>query len=314
MTKLFVSVGECMMEFALVSGNDIYRRSFAGDTFNTAWTFRALTHLEEIEVRFVTRVGDDRASDDLFEFVKRAGIAAGSIQRAPGRSIGLYTISLDGHERSFSYWRDNSAARDLAGDASVLRSSLAGADIIYFTGVTLAILPPKDRSIFIDMLGLLRAKGATVAFDGNVRPALWEDHRTMRATTEAGYRAATIALPTYEDERRLFDDRSVEAAGDRLWGYGAKEVVIKNGSAPCYLMTAQYRGNIPAAPVADIVDTTGAGDSFNAGYLAGRMCGLSPEKAADLGHRVAARVIGSHGALIEHSKLHDLAPSPERAG
>jgi 2-dehydro-3-deoxygluconokinase len=302
---VFASIGECMVELSPAS-DGLYRRGFAGDTFNTAWTLRALTDPHAVRVRYVTALGDDALSDELFRFIGAAGIEPVA-RRLPGRTVGLYMITLDGHERSFTYWRDSSAARLLAEDERALAGALADVDCAYLSGITLAILPAEHRRRLLDALGTVRDRGGIVAFDANIRPRLWPDRATLRAGIEAGYRAATLALPTFADERDLFGDASIEACARRIAGLGVAEVVVKDGADPALVFTAEGIHRVPAEPVPRPVDTTGAGDSFNAGYLAARLGSAGPVEAARCGHRVAACVIQSHGALVEMAALRRLA-------
>lgn len=303
----FVGIGECMVELS-EAGPGLYRQGFAGDTLNTAWTLRALA-APATAVGYVTAVGDDPLSADMRRFLDAAGIDTGGVRTVAGGTVGLYMIRLSGAERSFTYWRDRSAARGLADDADVLAAALAGAGAVYFSGITLAILTPDRREVLLAALAAVRARGGVVAFDSNLRPRLWSGPAEMRAWTEAGYRAATVALPTHPDEADLFGDRSAAETAERAMAYGCTEAAVKDGAGPAVVADAGGRRSVPAIAVADPVDTTGAGDSFNAGYLAGRLRGLDPAASASLGHRVAARVIRVKGALIPMEALADLRES-----
>jgi 2-dehydro-3-deoxygluconokinase len=309
MKKIFASIGEAMIEMAVAEAG-LYRRGFAGDTLNTAWGVRGLTDAADVEVRYVTRVGDDVPSDEMVRFIAGAGIDTAQIGRVAGRPVGLYMITLNGHERSFSYWRDTSAAKLLAADPATLRAGIADADCVYFSGITLAILTPEHRRTLLEVLDEVRCRGAMVVFDANVRPRLWPDADALRAGIEAGYRVATVAMPTFEDEDDLFGDGSPDGTVRRIAGYGVGEIVVKNGGEPCTLSMAGHVETIPAVPDVNLVDTTGAGDSFNAGYISARLAGRAPSDAVRLAHRVAAKVIGRRGALIETTELRSLAVTP----
>jgi 2-dehydro-3-deoxygluconokinase len=302
MPGLFVSIGECMVELAPASG-DLYHRGFAGDTLNTAWYVRALT---DHRVDYLTAVGTDALSRELVAFIAGAGIGTAAIRRIENRTLGLYLITLTGAERSFTYWRDKSAAKFLAAHPAALDVALGQATSVYFSGITLAILSPDHRDNLFAALAKVRARGGMVAFDPNVRPRLWSGPDAMRAGLEAGYRAATVALPTYPDECDLFADASLEAAAHRVAGYGVTEVVVRDGPNPCLVLANGAAALVPAVPVARPVDTTGAGDSFSAGYLAARLRGLPPTAAAHLAHQVAARVIQVKGALAPMADFSDL--------
>jgi 2-dehydro-3-deoxygluconokinase len=302
MTEVFASIGECMIELSSV-GEGLYRRGFAGDTLNTAWSVRGLTSPDDVSVRYVTAVGDDAISAEMARFIADAGIDTTHVRRQPGRTAGLYMISLDGAERSFTYWRDTSAAKMLAADPDALARALDGVSTAYLSGITLAILAPEHRSALLEALARLREDGARIAFDPNVRLRLWSSLDELRDSLVAGYRVATVALPTYPDEKDLFGDRTIEAAAERIAGYGVSELAIKDGAEPCLVVEGGRAVGVPAHPVPNLVDTTGAGDSFNAGYLAARLRGLDPVAAARQGHAVAARVVTVHGALLPMAEL-----------
>ncbi|WP_281379132.1 sugar kinase [Chthonobacter rhizosphaerae] len=296
MKRVFASIGECMVELSS-AGERLYRQGFAGDTFNTAWYVRALLDPAGWTVRYVTGIGDDKLSDELADFIADAGIDTSALMRKPGRPIGLYAIHLDGHERSFSYWRETAAAKLLAEDAGALRDALRDVECAYFSGITLAILAPEHRRTLLTALAEVRARGSMVAFDPNIRMRLWPDSDTARAALIEGYRVCTIAMPTYPDDRDLFGDADLAACVRRVAGYGPTEIVAKDGADPTLVSVDGVETMVPAVKVDAPVDTTGAGDSFNAGYLAARLAGKDPVEATRMGHRVASRVIGVKGAL-----------------
>ncbi len=293
----FASIGECMIELSAGDG-DLWRMGFAGDTFNTAWYARKILPAER-RVAYVTAVGEDPFSKRMVEFMRGAGVETGRIRSVAGRRPGLYAISLDGAERGFTYWRGESAARMLADDPGWLRSALAGAEMLYFSGITLAILAPDRRELLLLALSERRDKGARVVFDPNFRPALWPERAAARAAMEAACRTADIALPTFLDEAELFGDASPEETARRIGGWGVGEIVVKDGDEPCLVVAEGVREVVPPVAPEKVVDTTGAGDSFGGAYLAGRIVRIEPVAAARLGHAVAAEVIGVHGALAE---------------
>lgn len=276
---------------------------FAGDTLNTAWYVRALDPGRQVD--FVSAFGDDPFSLRQRAFLAEAGLGIAASPVLPGARPGLYAITLTGAERSFSYWRGDSAARALASDEAALCQSLLGRAMIYLTGITLAILPPVDRDTLLRVLGTARAQGTRIAFDPNHRPRLWPDAHAARMAYTRMLRQCDIALPTWDDETALFGDPTPEATAARLKALGVSEVVVKRGAEPALVETSDGARLVPAR-TARAVDTTGAGDSFCGGYLAGRLAGRDAVFSAELGHGVAARVIGVHGALMPIANLSDL--------
>lgn len=297
----FVSVGECMIEMS--GGEDgNYRLGYAGDTLNTAWYARAMLP-EEWDVDYVTALGDDLYSGQMADFFDENGIGVDYIQMVEGRRPGLYMIHQQDGDRHFTYWRGQSAARYMAEDPEALYEAFEGADIAYFSGISLAILHARARGKLLKALHLAKQGGARVVFDPNERPALWTSPAVMGSTIAAAAILADVVLPTFPDEQALFGDASPEAVAERYLSWGAEEVVVKNGAEPAFVAARESRGFVAPKPGAKSVDPTGAGDSFNGAYLAARAQGLSPLDAAAEAHALAAIVIGHKGALVPHEKL-----------
>jgi 2-dehydro-3-deoxygluconokinase len=249
-------------------------------------------------VDYLTRLGQDRFSDEVEAFFRTHGILP-LVTRHPSRSVGLYAIHLDQGERSFSYWRSQSAARTLADEAEPLASGLAGATAIHLSGITLAILPPEGRQ---RLLAALAATPARVVFDPNLRLALWEDLDTARQVMTEAARVADIVLPSFDDEAKLFGDASPEETLTRYRALGPSEVLVKNGGGTILAQVEDERLTLDLPRVTPI-DTTGAGDSFNAGYLAARLMGQGAEASIRAGHDLASRVVRHAGALMPMTEI-----------
>lgn len=297
----FLSIGECMVELSQ-AGDGLLRKGFAGDTFNTAWYARACLPADWL-VDYFTAVGDDPMSDEMLAFIAAADIGTSYIRHIRGRTPGLYLINLKNGERTFSYWRDASAARQLAVDADRLREAVEASDVVYFSGITLAILTHDGVETLLSELRRAKAIGKLVVFDPNLRPRLWNSLDTMHATISEGARASTIVMPSFDDEADHFGDASISATIRRYRLLGAPMVVVKNGADGATIGTADGEELIPAESVTDIIDTTSAGDSFNGGFLAEYLKAKDPIAAARFGAHIAAKVIGEHGALVKPEKL-----------
>jgi 2-dehydro-3-deoxygluconokinase len=299
--KRFVSVGECMVEMS--GGEDgTYRLGFAGDTLNTAWYARARLGADW-QVDYVTALGDDVYSQQIVDFLAENHIGIGHIQKIPGRRPGLYMIHQHDGDRHFTYWRGQSAARSMADVPEALETAFAGADIAYFSGISLAILGPRGRGKLLKAINKAKLGGARVAFDPNERPTLWTSPRVMGSTITVAATVADVVLPTFPDEQALFGDTDPDAVADRYLGCGAEEVVVKNGGEPALVATREKRTYVAPPPGAKSVDPTGAGDSFNGAYLAARAQGASPFDAAEAAHKIAGKVIGHRGALVSPALL-----------
>jgi len=293
------SIGECMLELSGQAGSN-WRMGFAGDTFNTLWALHALT--PDRPATYVSAFGDDPFSRDQIDFFSQNGIGIGGSPVIPGARPGLYAITLTGAERAFTYWRADAAARQLASDPAALAKSLANQALVYFSGITLAILDDADRKTLISAVATARAAGSLVAFDPNYRPRLWQNRESAQAAIAEALAVTDMALPTFPDEQMLFGDQTPEATAERL-GKLVGEVVVKNGEQPALIAANGVSQNVEAVHVATPVDTTGAGDSFNGGYLAARLAGHTPADAARRAHQVAAAVVQVRGALAPFETL-----------
>ena len=296
MRQSILCLGECMIEMA-DAGGGLYRRGFAGDTFNTAWYARRMLPADW-SVSYGSCIGTDAASAEMAAFMEGEGVDTASLRRVKDRTVGLYMISLENGERSFSYWRGQSAAKTLADDPAWLEAVLKDRAYIYFSGITLAILAPTAREALCAALARARAAGSVIAFDTNLRPALWDDQDTMRKGMLAGAAVADIVLPSFDEEVVLFGDATPDETIARYSGLGARIIPVKNGGGALTLWDAQGIRPFAAEAVATVVDTTAAGDSFGAAFLAGLATGQSTDTAAQGAMALAAKVIQSRGALV----------------
>ncbi len=266
-------IGEGMIELSQIDlAAERARIGFAGDTLNTAIYLSRLG----ASVSYVTRLGLDGFSARMLDMLAAEGIDATLVGRHPTRLPGLYAVELDAAgERSFRYWRESSAARTLFTEGAPGLGDLDGFDVVYLSGITLAILAEPVRDALIDRLAACKAQGATVVFDSNYRPRLWPDAATARAAFDAMWAASSIALPSMDDEEALWPELDEAALLDRLWRLGLREIAMKRGAKGPVLRTADGVRELALPPVGRVVDTTGAGDSFNAGYLAARAGGAT---------------------------------------
>jgi 2-dehydro-3-deoxygluconokinase len=289
------AIGEAMIEMAPV-GEGLYRRGFAGDTFNTAWHMAQI--LPPSRVRYVTRVGQDGLSGTFIREIAADGVDVTGISRDPVRIMGLYLIELDGVERSFHYWRKDAAARLLAEDRATLDAALQGLGLIHVSGITLGILAPEARQTLFGALAAARNTGTVVSFDPNFRPRLWSSLEEVRAVALQMLALTDIALPSFDDEAMVWGDATPAATWARMRTAGVAEVVVKNGAGAVSFGNAGGSQTLATPQVADVRDTTGAGDGFNAGYLAARLMGKGPTDAVVAAQRLSAEVICHFGARI----------------
>ena len=292
-------IGECMIELQQHADGSLHQ-SFGGDTLNTAvYLSRELGGRASVD--YVTALGDDSFSDSMCRIWREEGIGLGLVQRLPGRLPGLYCIQTDAKgERRFLYWRNEAAVRDCftAPSAAPVLAALPDYDVLYFSGITLAVLGESGREKLVEVLELARQGDTRVVFDNNYRPRLWAGVEQARAAYRSVLPYVDMALLTLEDEQALFDYADAQAVFSAYENIGTSEVVIKRGAESCLVHCEGEAFEVPACKVETVVDTTAAGDSFSAAYLASRLTGGDPRQAALAGHALASRVIQVRGALI----------------
>ncbi|PYG47318.1 2-dehydro-3-deoxygluconokinase [Pantoea sp. AG1095] len=304
--KKIAIIGECMIELS-EKGENI-KRGFGGDTLNTA-VYLARQSNKQLRVDYVTALGTDSFSDQMIAAWQQENVETALVQRLDNKMPGLYFIETDDHgERTFWYWRNDAAARfwlDSA-QADAICQQLAHYDYLYLSGISLAILPATSREKLMTLLSACRQNGGKVIFDNNYRPRLWADKASAQQAYAEMLRHTDMAFLTLDDEDLLWGEQPLDAVIARTRAAGVQEIAIKRGADSCLVAV----GDEPLREVAAIklakekvIDTTAAGDSFSAGYLAVRLAGGSAEDAAARGHLTASTVIQYRGAIIPLSAM-----------
>ena len=294
-----LSIGECMAEFSPDEQLGKFNLGFAGDTFNTAW-YIANNHAD-VNSAYFSKVGDDELSDQMLKFMSDNQVDTTYIKKVAGSTIGLYLISLVNGERTFSYWRNKSAATFLGQNVDDVGNAMKKQDMIYFSGITLAILDQNSRENLFSCLKSARRAGKKIAFDPNLRPKLWNDKKEMCDVIMAGANLSDIILPSFEDEATWFSDADPMSTLARYQNVGAETVVVKNAGDPVSFCSQHGTGTYLVESVEKIIDSTAAGDSFNAEILVGLLREIPLADAINNGANLAKKVLMGQGALVKSS-------------
>ena len=309
--KRMACIGECMVELSEHPDGTL-TRGFGGDTLNTTLYLARLG----VPVDYVTALGSDAFSDEMLQAWRAEGIGTGLIPRVPGRLPGLYLIRTDASgERRFFYWRDSAPVRQLfhLPETDAIEAALYRAGMIYLSGITLSLFDNADRDRLFDVLARARREGARIAFDTNFRPRGWPDPAVARSAYDRALRGSDLVLAGVEDHLLLYGSAEPEAAMDRMRAAGVSESVVKLNRPACHVMGDGLHEVIAAEAVADVVDTTAAGDSFAAAYLAARRAGCDQVAAARAGHKLAGTVVRHRGAIIPRAAMPAILLAGEKA-
>ncbi|WNN48708.1 sugar kinase [Siccibacter colletis] len=305
--KKIAVIGECMIELSQ-KGTEL-SRGFGGDTLNTSVYIARQVDAAALAVQYVTALGEDSFSQQMLDAWHAENVHTDLTQRLENRLPGLYYIETDSSgERTFWYWRNEAAARFWleSEQSEAICEALAHYDYLYLSGISLAILNPQSRTRLITLLKACRANGGKVIFDNNYRPRLWASKEETQQVYQQVLTCTDIAFLTLDDEDALWGEKPVDDVIARTHAAGVAEVVIKRGAESCIVsVTGEEKLEVPAVklPKEKVIDTTAAGDSFSAGYLAVRLTGGSAEDAATRGHLTASTVIQYRGAIIPREAM-----------
>jgi 2-dehydro-3-deoxygluconokinase len=297
MTRV-ASIGECMIELSQAGGG-LLARGWGGDTLNTAVYLARLG----VAVDYVTALGDDPWSDEMVEAWRAEGVGTGLVVRVPGRVPGLYLISTDEEgQRRFHYWRDSAPARqmfDLPQTDGIV-AALPGYDVVYVSGISLSLYGEAGRERLFSALDAARARGRRLVFDTNFRTRLWPDRTLAQAAYRAALRRADTVMASTEDLAQLFGDAGLAQLPT---GDPTREILLRLADPGVRILHDGKDVTVPAPPVENVVDTTAAGDSFAAAYLAARLAGADPVTAARCGHCLAGVVVQYRGAIVPREAM-----------
>lgn len=298
--KRIAIIGEGMIELSGEAFGSMVQ-SYGGDTLNTATYLARVSQREYIEVAYISVLGKDRFSSQMLNSWQQEGINITYVLRDTNRIPGLYLIELDDNgERTFLNWRNQSAARYLLQHPDYLFVSeyLESCDMIYLSGISLAILPKEDRIKLVYQLRKLSEKGVIITFDSNYREVLWESAEDAQQCYESLLPFVHFALVTEEDEQKLWKDSNLLETTNRLKSFGIPHLVIKVGKEGAYYFSKNNQWHVATSNVEKVVDTTSAGDAFNAGFIAGYLMGKPVVECCKQGNQLAGIVIQHKGAII----------------
>jgi len=281
-----VAFGETMIALAPPPGEIVRRTGYllvdhAGAESNTCVGLARLG----LRVAWVSRLGADAAGERILESLSGEGIDTQWVGRDATRPTGLM---LKEPGTGVRYYRSGSAASAMGPDA-LLGVPIAEARAVLVTGVT-ALIGSEPHAAALALLG--SARGLRIV-DPNLRTGLWGSDRRAELVRPLIDRCDLLLAGASELLELVGDgdDWSAKALAERAQSRGPREVVVR-GAASVGVLTADGWQEL-AIRRDDAVDPIGAGDAFNAGYIAVRLRGGSVDEALRAGVRCGAAVTTS---------------------
>lgn len=298
--KVF-AIGEAMAELSAANSetsSSLLKAGYGGDVINTLIHLNRLMG-DTLEGTFVSGIGQDIFSDGFRDLLEKEGLSLDGLVTDEARNIGLYAIKLDPDgERSFTYWRDTSAARTMLSHEEFPNKAIAAnADMVYFSGITLAILSEEDREALFFTLEEAKSNGSKIAFDPNYRERLWENEETAKRWIRRAYKLSHLIFTGTEDERLFESTTSEQIIETIIKIHGERDIVVTDGINRVQAHVNGKNISVPTIDVVSVVDTTGAGDAFNAGFLSVYLSGGTAEDALATANQLAAYVVTIRGAI-----------------
>ena len=267
----------------------------AGAEFNTAVGLARLG----VPASFAGAVGADPFGEKVLRAARAEGLETACIERPAGGQTGVFFKQWSGlaGDPSVFYYRSASAMATGLWDAAALCGRLADGDWrwLHTTGIT-GMVGPGARAAWLSALRAARAGGAAVSFDVNVRLKMAPAER-WRELLAAALPLADWFLAGDGEARLLFgaDDAAAVERMARESGFGGRGAIVKEGERGATASVAGELTHVDAWPVRRVVDTVGAGDGFNAGWIAGMLSGRPLADAMRLGALVGAHAVTAVG-------------------
>ncbi len=283
----------------------INEQGFAGDFYNTAVYLKRL--FPAISTRLLSAVGQDEMSGKMLKTFENENLDIQHVFKLADQQPGIYVVQTDDEgERSFLYWRENSAARQVIKSLSdEVIKTLSEDDIFFFSGISLAVITPDDLAEFWRCIDKLKSAGVKIAFDLNYRPKLWASKEEAQEQFNLAFQASEILLPGVDDFSSIFDIDTLEGVIEYFTRYEFDELIIKNGEKSVECLSASGQETVAVTTVENVIDTTSAGDSFNGAYLGARMSGKSIAASVELAVDVAGFVIQHKGAIVSRQAFQE---------
>ncbi len=257
-----------------------------------------------VETTWISRLGRDVLGDLVFDTLAAEGVDVRGVKRDAGAPTGVFFKWREGGRSHVLYHRRGSAAARLE-PADVPDQALDGVQLVHLTGITMA-LSASARELVVDLAARAAARGITVLFDPNWRPALWRS----AAEAASAHREVLPNVHWYlcgaEEGRTLLETETDEETLEAARAAGARDAVVRIGARGALVRVDGAVRAIAPLRVAEVRDEVGAGDGFAAGFAYGLLCGWSPADCASSGNVVAAAALAGTGDWETLPRLADV--------
>ncbi len=291
-----ITIGETMVSFApreksrLCYGPSLEMR-IAGAESNTAIGLQRLGH----PAAFISRIGDDSFGQFILRSIRSEGVNTAYLTTDAQHPTGImFKEPRPQMETSVYYYRSDSAASHMSCD-DIPEKEIAAAELLHFTGIT-PILSDSCREMIYHTIEIAKANCCSISFDPNIRTKLWkgQDYSSLMLDF---IRHATYLLAGLEEMKFLYHTDDIQQIADKAFSTNQlKCLALKDGGNGAYICDSQGIHPIPPAKCS-CIDPVGAGDAFNAGFLAGILENQPYTKCGAIGALCGAHATETYGDI-----------------
>lgn len=296
MSYKICSIGECMIELTNID-NKNYSLSVAGDTLN----FCFYLNKELFNVFYFTSIGNSEMSKEALFFFKKNNINTQLVHKDLNNEIGLYIIkNKKSGEKKFYYWRDNSAAKYYLNNLNVKKISkkIQNFDFLYLSGITLSLIEIKNLNNIIDFINFCKSKNCKIIFDLNIRIKRWNKKKLLSFLNIILLKV-DIFFASGEDVKFWKGNDKISTFLDITRKNKIPHGIYRKNAKCNYAFLKKDKYIIQNKILNKVVDSSGAGDGYNATYLSNFIQTNDPKKALIAASKIGAKIIMKKGAIVD---------------
>lgn len=293
--KDIITIGDAMITFDPSQKGPMkfassFERKVGGAEFNFAIGCSRLG----LNTGWISRLGNDEFGRYIYNFARGEGIDVSSVKLMDGypTSLNFKEVMEDGTGRTF-YYRANSPMNTLTVE-TLNEESIKNAKLLHVTGVFPAVDPSKNVEIMKRAVKVAKENGVLVSFDPNIRLKLWSRKEAKDALIQI-LPDIDMILTGVDEAELLLGVSETQEIIEQCISYGIDTVAIKQGENGA---SGYHRGEykeLPATKPKKIVDTVGAGDGFDAGFVYGILNQWPLEKTLRFANTIGSMVVSVYG-------------------
>ena len=289
------AIGECMMELSNAK-HALYSQSIAGDTLN----FSSYLDKNIFDISYFTAVGISEISKRVISFLQKQKIKTNLVSQISSHEVGLYLIENSKiGEKIFYYWRDNSAAKFFFNNQNIKKcqNQLKKFQYVYFSGITLSLFDDNNFHKFLILIEFLKKKQIKIMFDFNIRIKKWSKKKLFSYFSKT-LPFVDILFSSGEDLNFLKGNASLRTFKNLIQKYNIEHAIYRNNARLNYSFYKDESYFIKNKIKNKVVDTSGAGDGYNATYISKFIKFNDPQKALHAASEIGAKIVMKKGAIV----------------